>query len=304
MRELEIKRPVLISLERRIRRQARGLRLLRSLVGSKPALFGAIVVMGVIASAIFAPLIAPYDPVAQDIPRRLSPPTWSFAPGTYFLGGDGLGRDILSRIIYGSQISLIVGLCSVAVAGTIGVILGAIAGYYGGRLDSLIMRLVDMQMAIPFLVLAIAVVAVLGPSLQNIIIVLGVTGWVTYSRVVRGQVLAVREATYIEAARAIGAGNVRTMFGHVLPNVATSVIVIATLEVARMIIAEASLSFLGLGVQPPTPSWGGMVAEGKDVLSIAWWLSAFPGLAILFTVLGINLLGDWLREVLDPRLRL
>ncbi|MCC7106451.1 MAG: ABC transporter permease [Chloroflexi bacterium] len=276
---------------------------LRSLVRAKPALFGAVVVALVVLSAILAPVIAPYDPTAQDLSRRLSPPTWSFAAGQYFLGGDVLGRDLLSRIIYGSQISLIVGICSVAVAGGIGVLVGLISGYYGGRVDSLIMRIVDIQMAVPVLVLAIAVVAVLGPSLRNIILVLGMTAWVTYGRVVRGHVLSICEAAYIESARSIGAGNLRIMFRHVLPNVGTSIIVVATLEVARMITAEAALSFLGLGVQPPTPSWGGMVAEGKDVLSIAWWLSAFPGLAILLTVLGVNLLGDWLREALDPRQR-
>ncbi len=276
---------------------------LRSLSQSPPAVFGLAVLILVVASAVFASIIAPYNPLTQNIPERLSPPDWSLAPGRHFLGTDSLGRDILSRIIYGSRISLIVGVSSVVGAGAIGVLIGLLSGFYGGWVDHVLMRLVDVWMSIPFLVLAIAIVAVLGPSLENIIIVLVVTGWVQYSRVVRGQVLSTREETYVEAARVVGASNLRIIFLHILPNVANSIIVIATLQVAQMITSEAALSFLGLGVQPPTPTWGSMVAEGRDVISIAWWLSTFPGLAIVFTVLAINLLGDWLRQVLDPRLR-
>jgi peptide/nickel transport system permease protein len=277
---------------------------LYSLMQSPPAVFGLVVLLLVVVCAVFAPILAPYNPLTQNIPERLSPPDWSLALGSHFLGTDSLGRDILSRIIYGSRISLVVGLSSVVGAGVIGVLIGLVSGFYGDWVDHLLMRLVDVWMSIPFLVLAIAIVAVLGPSLENIIIVLAVTGWVQYSRIVRGQVLSTREETYVEAARVVGASNVRIMFLHVLPNVTNSIIVIATLQVAQMITSEAALSFLGLGVQPPTPAWGSMVAEGRDVISIAWWLSTFPGLAIVFTVLAINLLGDWLRQVLDPRLRM
>jgi len=221
----------------------------------------------------------------------------------HLLGTDDFGRDVLSRLIFGSRISLLVGFSSVLVQLGVGGSLGLTAGYYRGRADQIIMRIADIQLAVPFLVLALAVVAVLGPSLWNVILVLGVTGWVSYGRVLRGQVLAVREQQYVEAARALGAPDLRILLTHILPNVTNSVIVIASLEVARMIIAEASLSFLGLGVQPPTPTWGGMVAQGRNFITVAWWIATFPGLAIFLTVLGINLFGDWLRDLLDPTAR-
>jgi peptide/nickel transport system permease protein len=277
---------------------------LRSLARSGPGLAGFIIVLIVILSALLAPLIAPYDPIGQNVPKRLTPPSWTLTPGSHFFGTDSLGRDVLSRMIYGAQISLIVGVSSVIAAGSIGITLGLLAGYYGGWMDHLLMRVVDIWLSIPFLVLAIAIVAVLGPKLENIILVLALTGWVTYSRVARGEALSVREEVYVQSARAVGASDLRIMVRYILPNVATSLIVVITLQVAQMITAEAALSFLGLGVQPPTPAWGTMVAEGKDVISIAWWLSTFPGLAIVLTVLAMNLLGDWLRDVLDPRLRI
>lgn len=283
-----------------VRRRKRRTALLQSPL----ALFGVIVLLAVTLSALLAPVIAPFDPLQMNIPKRLAAPSFSLAPGTYLLGTDSLGRDILSRIMYGARVSLVVGLSSVVAAGSFGVAFGLIAGYFGRWFDHILMRLVDIWMAVPFLALAIAIVAVLGPSLENIILVLALTGWVTYSRVVRGQVLSIRERTYIESARAVGASDLRIMFRHILPNVSTSIIVVATLQVAQMITTEAALSFLGIGVQPPTPAWGSMVAEGKDVIAVAWWLSAFPGLVILVTVLGINLLGDWLRDVLDPQLRI
>jgi peptide/nickel transport system permease protein len=266
---------------------------------------GLLILLGVACSAILAPLIVPSDPTAQEITLRLKPPGWRTPDGrTYLLGTDHLGRDILSRLIFGARISLIIGFSAVAIAGTLGTLIGLVAGYRGGRVDDLCMRLTDTMLAMPFILLALAVIAVLGPSLRNIIFVLGITSWVSYARVVRGEVLTLRTREFIVAARALGSGGRRIVFGHLLPNVLTPVIVIATLEVARMVILESALSFLGLGVQPPTPTWGGMLADGRAYLSSAWWLATLPGLSIMLTVLGINLLGDWLRDVLDPRLQL
>lgn len=278
--------------------------VVRSLLRTPGALFGLLVVITVIGSALLAPMVAPFDPVEQNIPGRLLAPAWPPSIEGHLFGTDALGRDILTRMMYGAQISLLVGVGAVAVAGVLGVLLGLLAGYYGGWVDHLLMRLVDIWQSIPFLVLAIAIVAVLGPSLTNLVLVLALTGWVTFGRVVRSQVLALKEGDFVEAARALGATNRRIMLRHILPNAATSIIVIATLQIAQMITMEAALSFLGLGVQPPQAAWGSMVAEGKDVVSVAWWLSTFPGLAVVCTVLGVNLLGDWLRDALDPRLQL
>jgi peptide/nickel transport system permease protein len=269
-----------------------------------PVLFGALIVVIVVSAALLADAISPHDPTLQEISERLLPP--SFMTGgspEYFLGTDPLGRDTLSRIIHGSRVSLTVGIAVVLLSGTIGVTLALISGFRGGRIDLFLARVADVQQAIPFLILAIAVVAVLGASLLNLILVLGITTWVFYFRVVRAEVLATRQEVYVEAARVVGCGNARSMLRHILPNVAGSIIVIATLLVASTIIFEASLSFLGLGVQPPTPTWGGMVSDGRDYLADAWWVSVFPGMAILFTVLGINLCGDWLRDKLDPKLK-
>lgn len=273
----------------------------RTLAVNYTGIAGLLMVLPIVVAAIFAQFIAPVSPLVQDLEQTLRPPAW--LPGgtpSHFLGTDHLGRDILSRVIYGSRVSLLVGFTAVFVQGGVGSILGLIAGYYGGRFDRIIMRAADIQLAIPWLVLALAMVAVLGPSLQNVVIVLGITGWVSYCRVVRAQVLSIREQDFVEAARALGSPDRRILTAHVLPNTTNAIVVIATLEVARMIIAEASLSFLGLGIQPPTPSWGGMVSEGRSYLTIAWWFSTFPGLAIFLTALGINLLGDWVRDRLDP----
>lgn len=279
-------------------------RVLRELLRNKAALGGLLVLLAVVASAVLAPVIAPYDPTAQEITRRLKPPGWAAPEGWLnLLGTDHLGRDILSRIIFGARVSLIIGFSAVAVGGTLGTLLGLVAGYRGGRVDDLCMRLTDTMLAMPFILLALAVIAVLGPSLRNIIFVLGITGWVSYARVVRAEVLTLRTREFVAAAQALGGGGGRIIFRHLLPNVLTPVIVIATLEVARMIILESALSFLGLGIQPPTPTWGGMLADGRAYLSTAWWLATFPGVCIMLTVLGINLLGDWLRDVLDPRLQ-
>ena len=262
------------------------------------------ILVAITLAAILAPFVAPYDPTDQDITARLKPPFSRTEEGaSHLLGTDAVGRDILSRLIYGSRISLAIGLASVLMAGGIGVLLGLVAGYAGGRWDSLIMRIGDIQLAIPFLVLALATVAVVGPSLVNLIAVLGITGWVIYARVVRAETLSVREREYVLAARTVGVPPTRILARHILPNVASSMIVVATLQVARMILFEASLSFLGLGVPPPTPTWGGMVADGRNYIDNAWWVTTIPGLIIFVAVLAITMVGDRLRDVLDPRLR-
>lgn len=266
--------------------------------GRAPAGFLLLAVL--IASAISAALIAPHDPNSQDIVNRLIPP---FNPSTgYILGSDQLGRDVLSRLIYGTRVSLLVGATSVVIAGLVGITLGLLSGYYGGRMDSIITWLANVQLSFPFILLVIALVAVVGGGLVNVIIVLGLASWVVYQRVVRAEVLAIREREYVEAARALGAHDGRILARHILPNVLTPMIVIATLQMAQMIIAESALSFLGLGVQPIIPSWGSMLADGRNYLTSAWWVATLPGLAIVLTVLSINLLGDWLRDEFDPRL--
>jgi|KBSSwiStaDraftv2_1062776.scaffolds.fasta_scaffold05056_11 peptide/nickel transport system permease protein len=278
--------------------------LLRRLVRRRTALFGAAVVVAVMLAAALAPLVSPFDPLEQDIGQRLKEPGWQDAQGrVHALGTDHLGRDILSRIVFGSRIALVVGLAAVVISGVLGMVIGLVAGYFGGRVDDILMRLADIQLAFPFILLAIAVIGVLGPSLRNIIIVIGVSSWVVYARVVRGEVLSIREREYVQAAIALGSQHGRVLWQHVLPNTFTPWLVVATLDMARVIVIESALSFLGLGVQPPTPTWGGMLADGRVYLSTAWWLATFPGLAILITVLGINLLGDGLRDTLDPRLK-
>ena len=278
--------------------------LLRRLVRRRTALFGAAVVVAVMLAAALAPLVSPFDPLEQDIGQRLKEPGWQDAQGrVHALGTDHLGRDILSRIVFGSRIALVVGLAAVVISGVLGMVIGLVAGYFGGRVDDILMRLADIQLAFPFILLAIAVIGVLGPSLRNIIIVIGVSSWVVYARVVRGEVLSIREREYVQAAIALGSQHGRVLWQHVLPNTFTPWLVVATLDMARVIVIESALSFLGLGVQPPTPTWGGMLADGRVYLSTAWWLATFPGLAILITVLGINLFGDGLRDPLDPRLK-
>jgi len=278
--------------------------LLRRLVRRRTALFGLLVVVGVMVAAAAAPLISPFDPLEQDIGQRLREPGWQDAQArVHPLGTDHLGRDILARIIFGSRVALVVGLAAVVISGVLGMLIGLVAGYFGGRTDDFLMRLADIQLAFPFILLAIAVIGVLGPSLRNIIIVIGVSSWVVYARVVRGEVLSIREREYVQAAVALGSRHGRVLLHHVLPNTLTPWLVVATLDMARVIVIESALSFLGLGVQPPTPTWGGMLADGRVYLSTAWWLATFPGLAILITVLGINLFGDGLRDTLDPRLK-
>jgi peptide/nickel transport system permease protein len=278
---------------------------LRRLIRRRTALFGLVVFAAVVLAALLAPLLAPYDPLVQDIGQRLKPPGWVGPQGrAHWLGTDHLGRDILGRILYGARIALVVGLAAVAIAGTLGLVIGLVSGYFGGWVDDLFMRLADIQLAFPFILLALAVIGVLGPSLRNIIAVVGVSGWVVYARIVRGEVLSLREREFVQAARAVGSPPGRVIVRHVVPNAFTPWLVIATLDMARVIIVESALSFLGLGVPPPTPTWGAMLADGRVYMSTAWWLATFPGLAILVTVLGINLLGDGLRDTLDPRLKI
>jgi peptide/nickel transport system permease protein len=279
-----------------------------SLFRSPVGLLGVILVGLAVIAAFGAPVLAPHDPTELNLKARLLPPIWSEAGDpSYPLGTDQLGRDLLSRIIFGSRVSLIVGICGVLISLTIGVTLGLISGYFGGITDTVISRILDTFLSIPFIILALAVIGVLGVKGGNnvlrLIVVLALANWVIFARVVRGEVLSVKTRDYVEASRAIGQRTPKIILRYVLPNVTASIIVLATLQVATVIIAEAALSFLGLGVQPPTITWGIMLADGRDHLATSWWLSTFPGIAITLTVLGLILWGDWLRDVLDPRLK-
>jgi len=288
-----------------VNRGAQTAGLLPALVRSPKALFAVAIIAVIVACAVFSPFLAPYDPGQQSLAGRLLPPVSFAADGRFHLfGTDHLGRDILSRLIYGARISLVVGIGASVVAGTIGVLLGLLSGYLSGWIDDVIMRLCDIQLALPFILLAIALLAVVGSGLVNIIMVLSLTQWVTYARVVRSSVLAEKAKPYVLAAQALGLGSGRIMFRHVLPNAFAPVIVIGTFSVAQTIIAEAALSFLGLGMPASVPSWGKMLADGRSYLVIAWWLTGIPGLVITITVIGVNLFGDWLRDHLDPKLRL
>jgi peptide/nickel transport system permease protein len=277
---------------------------LRRLARRRTALFGLVVVGVVVVAALGAPWLTPWDPVEQDITNRLKPPGSQDPAGrAHLLGTDHLGRDILARIVFGARPALMVGFAAVAISGLLGMAVGLLSGYFGGRVDDVFMRLADIQLAFPFILLAIAVIGVLGPSLPVIIVVIGVSSWVVYARVVRGSVLSLREREFVQAALALGSRDGRILLRHILPNALTPWMVVATLDMARVIVIESALSFLGLGVQPPTPTWGGMLADGRVYISTAWWLATFPGLAILVSVLGINLFGDGLRDTLDPRLK-
>ena len=262
------------------------------------AISGLALVLGLFAVALLARWLAPYDPDFIDLKQVLMPPS-----PAHLLGTDTLGRDVLSRIIFGARVSLLVGFVAVGIATLIGVLVGALAGYYGGVLDQILMRLVDLMLCFPTIFLILAVIAVLGPSIWNIMAVIGLTSWMGVARLVRAEFLSLREREFVVAARALGASDARLIWRHLLPNALTPVMVSATLGVAGAILVESSLSFLGLGVQPPTPSWGNMLTMGKDNIEIAWWLSVFPGLAILVTVMSYNLLGEGIREAIDPRLR-
>jgi ABC-type dipeptide/oligopeptide/nickel transport system permease subunit len=257
-----------------------------------------------IASSIFAPYIAPCDPIKINLSNRLKPPVWSKGGEfPYMLGTDHLGRDVLSRIIYGSRISLIVGLASSLMGASFGVSMGIISGYFRGKIDATITKIIDIQLSFPFLLFAITVIAVLGPSLKNLLIVLAISGWVTYARIIRGQTLSLREKDFIESSRAVGCNNLRIIIGHIFPNIISYVLIIMTIEIGRIIVLESSLSFIGLGIQPPTPSWGNALSDGKDYLITAWWLATFPGIAIMTVVLSLNVLGDSARDLLEPLTR-
>ena len=265
---------------------------------NRMAVAGSVIVLFLFCVSLLAPWIAPYDPNAIDLKNVLAPPS-----GGHPFGTDQLGRDVLSRMVLGAGISLKVGFVATGIAILIGTVLGALAGYYGRWADALIMRFVDVMLCFPTFFLILAVIAILEPSIWNIMVVIGLTGWMGVTRLVRADFMALRERDFVQAARAAGAGDLRIIFRHILPNAMASVLVTATLGVAGAILTESALSFLGIGVQPPTPSWGNILTAGKDNIDIAWWLSLYPGLAILITVLGYNLLGEGIRDALDPRLR-
>lgn len=265
---------------------------------NRPAVAGGLIVLSVFLIALLAPMLSPYDPAYIDVDKILMGPTHAHPLGT-----DDLGRDVLSRMIWGSRISLLVGFVAVGISILIGTLIGAAAGYYAGWLDDVLMQLVDIMLSVPTFFLILAVIAFVGPNIWNVMIIIGVTSWMGVARLVRGQFLALNEKDYVTAARALGAKDGRMIFFHILPNAMSPVYVSAILGIAGAILVESSLSFLGLGVQPPTPSWGNIITSGKDLIDIAWWLTLFPGLAILLTVLGYNLLGEGLQDALNPRLK-
>lgn len=291
--------PSVLPRERWRSRLSTGLRLF---ITSRAAVTGVPIILIVVMAAIFAPYISPQDAYEHDLSLRVEPPFWQKGGSiSRPLGTDQFGRDLLSRIFIGGRASLTAGVMAVLLATVIGVPLGLLSGYARGLVDEAIMTVVDVMLAFPFLLLAMVIVFLLGPSLRNVVIALGVSGWVTYTRVVRADVLSLREREFVVAARSIGCNEFRIITRHIFPQVVTPLIVVATLQVAGFIVVEAALSFLGLGIQPPTPTWGNMLAEGREYMLDAWWYATFPGLAIMITVLGFNTVGDWLRDILDPR---
>lgn len=278
---------------------------LRRLWRLKWGLAATAIMLLIVGSAVLAPWLARFDPLSVNIRHRLAPPAW-LEGGTpeHLLGTDQVGRDLLSRMIYGGRVSLIVGVCAVLISASLGVLLGLTAGYFGGSADWTVMTLVNVTLTFPFVLLALAVIAVLGASLTNMIFVLGVAGWPIYTRVIRAETMALREREFVVAARALGMRHTRIMFGQILPNLVSAIIVIGTLQVAQVIILESFLSFLGLGIQPPTPAWGNMLGEGRVYMLNSWWIAAFPGAAIFVTTLVINLMGNALRDWLDPHMNL
>lgn len=288
-----------------VKKSGKRAKALKRFVRNPWAMIGLVLLLVTVVAAAFAPVLAPHDPDQGNLRARVAAPSWLDDTGKsdHLLGTDPLGRDLLSRIVYGARISLMIGITAVLISMVIGVTLGLIAGYYGKRVDDVIMRIADIQMAFPFILFAIIVMAVFGSGLWKLIIVLGISQWAAFARLVRGQVISVKEMDFIQSARAIGASDPRIICKHILPNVMSSIIILATLKVATNILSEASLTFIGLGVSPTIPAWGSMLADGKNYLETAWWVATFPGIAIMVTVLGFNLLGDWLRDELDPKLR-
>jgi peptide/nickel transport system permease protein len=284
--------------ETSIRGQSEFQIVMHNLVGNKGAVIGFVLMALLVISALLAPVLAPYDPLEISILDRLQPPS-----AEHLLGTDQIGRDILSRILYGGRLSLVLGFVSVGIGGVIGTVVGLIAGYYEGAIDQLIMRFVDMLMAMPRTLLALVISFALGPSLFNLMVAVGVGQAPTYIRLVRGSVLSAKRELYVDAARSMGCSNARIMFRHILPNVIGPAVVVSTLALGWAVLSAATLSFLGMGVQPPTPEWGNMVSEGRQRMSVAWWVAFFPGLFIMISVLSLNLLGDGLRDALDPKLR-
>lgn len=263
-----------------------------------------LILVALVVVAVFAPWIAPHSPVESDITVRLNPPAWmDGGDPQYLLGTDRFGRDILSRIIFGTRVSLIVSLLAIVFSGSIGTLVGLVSGYYGGWVDALLMRLTDIGLSIPMLLIAILLAVVLGPSFQNVVIVISLLLWPRYARQIRGETLSIKEQDFIATARVAGCSDWRIMWVHIFPNVAPTLLVLATLQVGFVILLEASLSFLGVGVPPPQPSWGSIVAEGRQYIATQWWISVLPGIAIVLTVLALNTFGDWVRDRLDPKLR-
>ncbi|WP_342557639.1 ABC transporter permease [Lysinibacillus sp. FSL P4-0201] len=288
-----------------IKKVSRIISILKFIKNNPTGIIGLLLVVTTILCAIFAPYIAPHDPGAASLGHRLDLPKWLDDTGKsqYLLGGDQVGRDLLSRIIYGARISLLVGICGVLISLVLGTFLGIVSGYFGKWMDDLIMRLAEVQLGLPFILLAIVIMSVFGTGIEKIIIILGLTYWVSFARLIRGEILALKEQEYIQAAKAIGGTHFKIILKHILPNVASSILVLATMCIAEFILLEASLTFLGLGVEPTVPSWGGMLADSRNYMTSAWWISVFPGIAIMLTVLGFNLLGDWLRDRLDPNMK-
>ncbi len=278
-------------------------RSLRLLARNPQGIIGLVLVVLVVITAVGAPYFGLPSPTKQSLLETFMPPMWAEGGSdAHVLGTDHLGRDVLSRIVYGTRISVMVALGAAIAAAIFGVIMGVMAGYYGGRVDTFIMRVVDVQLAFPLLLLSLAVIAVLGPSITNLIIVMAITSWVTYARLVRGLSLSLRQREFVQASIALGATDWRTIFRHMLPNVYPTIVAIFTFEVARNLLIEAALSFLGLGVQPPTPTWGRMLADGRNYMMIAQWVITYPGMAIMLSVLGINMLGDAIRDIVDVKL--
>jgi peptide/nickel transport system permease protein len=282
------------------RRRRRLLRMLRPWLTPK-VIAGGIVVMALIVIGLLAPWISPYDPNQQNLSRALRPPEWLAGPN--FLGTDAVGRDIFSRLLFGARVSLVIAVLVVLISGVVGIVLGAVSGYFAKTTDFIIQKLVEVVWAFPPLLLAIAIMAFLGQGLENLILALVSQRWIAYCRVARGQALSLRSREFVDAARSLGARHSRIILRHIMPNLFPSAVVIGTFSMASAIISEAALSFLGLGVPPEIPTWGSMLADGRTYISTSWWMALFPGLCIFFTVLGINLLGDGLRDILDPRLK-